>query len=83
MHAAIQFQHQFPECAINWYHQSNYLCFLAVENEECLKTLLAQAIEQNINVSVFQEPDIDNQITAIAIAPGSNSKKLCSQLKLA
>jgi hypothetical protein len=40
-------------------------------------------MEQGIRFSVFKEPDIDNQITAIALEPGSKSKKICSNLSLA
>lgn len=36
-----------------------------------------------IKLSVFREPDIDNQITAIALEPGTQTKKLCSNIKLA
>lgn len=83
MHAAIQFQHDHPEYAAVWYKQSNYLGFLSVANEYELTQLIDKALSLDIKISVFREPDIENQITSIAIEPGSNSKKLCSNLKLA
>jgi len=83
IHAAIQFQHEHPEYAECWYKESNYLGFLSVLNEEELNILIEKAAEKDIKISVFREPDIENEITAIAIAPGTASKKLCSNLQLA
>jgi len=81
-HAAIQFQHEHPELAKNWFHNSNYLIFLSVNNEEELKSLIDRAITQNITVSVFREPDINNEITAIALQPCDESRKFTSGLPL-
>lgn len=81
-HAGIQFQYEHPELAKNWFNNSNYLIFLSVCNEEELKSLIDRAITQNITVSVFREPDINNEITAIALEPCVQSKKLTSGLPL-
>lgn len=83
IHAAIQFQHEHPEYAKNWFEKSNYLGFLSVMSEKDLLDLIDKASGKEIKFSVFREPDINNQITAIALEPGSKSKKLCSNLKLA
>ena len=79
----MEFCFQHPDIAKCWHDNSNYLGFLSVANEQELEELIEKAISQNICLSVFREPDIDNQITAIALAPGVKSKKLCSNLKLA
>jgi hypothetical protein len=83
IHAAIQFQHEHTECAQNWYIKSNYLGFLSVDDESGLVKLAESALALGIKFSIFREPDIDNQITAIALEPGNKSKKLCSNLSLA
>lgn len=83
MHSAIQWQHEHPECAKDWYINSNYLCFLSVANEQELISLIEVLKNTDIKYSVFKEPDINNEVTSIAIAPGNKSKKLCSKLKLA
>ena len=83
MHAAIQFQHDQPEHAVTWFKQSNYLGFLSVLNEDELTRIINKATALGVRFSVFREPDIDDQITAIALEPGVLSKKLCSNLKLA
>jgi hypothetical protein len=54
-----------------------------VANESELQKLIDKAIMHDIHFSVFREPDVDNEITAIALAPHPKSKKLVSNLKLA
>lgn len=83
IHAAIQFTFEHPEYSKAWFDQSNYLGFLSVANESKLVELIDQATQEDIRCSVFKEPDIDDQITAIALAPGPRTKKLCSKLSLA
>jgi hypothetical protein len=38
--------------------------------------------ENGLRVSIFREPDIDNQITAIAVEPSNITRKLTSNLPL-
>lgn len=83
IHAAIQFKFEHPEISVNWFENSNYLGLLSVANEGELVALTERAKELGISYSIFREPDIDNQITAIALAPGQKSKKLCSRFPLA
>jgi hypothetical protein len=45
--------------------------------------IIEKAISKDIKLSIFREPDIDNQITAIALSPGEITRKLCSNFKLA
>jgi hypothetical protein len=82
-HAAVQFGFEHPEIHFEWYSNSNYLGFLSVENEAELIDLIDKCNELNIKLSVFREPDIDNQITAICLEPGFKSKKICRNIKLA
>ena len=83
IHAGIQFVMEHPEFSKVWYKESNYLGWLSVADEATLIQLIEQAIIHGIPFSVFREPDIGDQITAIALAPGPKSKKLCGKLKLA
>jgi len=83
MHAAIQFMFEHPEYSREWFDNSNYLGFLSAINEDNLKELAQKAGEADIKFSIFREPDIGDQITAIALAPGPQTKKLCSKLPLA
>lgn len=83
IHAAIQFNFEHPEVSKEWFTTSNYLGLLSVADETALVQLAERAQQHGIRYSVFKEPDIDNQITAIALEPGTKSRKLCSNLKLA
>lgn len=83
MHALRQFTAEHPDIDKIWFEQSNYLGLLSVKNEEELVKLMEEATSKEISFSIFREPDIDNQITAIALSPGPKSKKLCSRLPLA
>jgi len=83
MHALRQFTAEHPEIDKLWFEQSNYLGLLSVNNEVELTSLIERATAHDIHLSIFREPDIENQITAIALAPGLKSKKLCSKLPLA
>ena len=81
-HAAVQFQYEHPELATNWYNNSNYLIFLTTGNEDDLQKLIDKANSSNIQISIFREPDINNQITAIALEPCEQSRKMSSSLPL-
>jgi len=83
IHAAIQFAMEYPDTNKEWFEKSNYLGFLSVATERELLGLAEKANSLGIECSIFREPDIENQVTAIALAPGSKTKKLCSDLKLA
>ena len=82
-HAGIDFQHEYPEIAKQWNKQSNYLIILSVENEEQLLLFLEKCKWYNLKTTIFKEPDIGNEVTAIAVEPGSRTKKLTSRLPLA
>jgi peptidyl-tRNA hydrolase PTH2 len=81
-HSAIDFQHQH-EIAKEWHLNSSYLAILSVANEIELHQLIERAQAKEIKISIYREPDLDNQITAICLAPSIQSKKLCSSIKLA
>jgi hypothetical protein len=81
-HAAIDFQHQHPELAKLWHSHSNYLAYLTVKDEQELIDLIVKATLRGIKYTIFREPDINNQITAVAFEPTSASRKLTSSLPL-
>lgn len=82
-HALQQFNMEHADTARAWFEQSNYLAFLSTKDEGSLMKLIEKAKSKGIEFSIFSEPDLDNQITAITLAPGIESKRLCSNLKLA
>lgn len=83
VHSAFDFSLEFPEVTKDWNTQSNYLACLAAKDEASLFTLISKLEAKGIQHTVFREPDIDNQVTAVAIAPGETSRKLTSNYPLA
>ena len=83
IHAAIQFGIEHPETYKIWFEKSNYLGWLSVADEAALCRLIETAKDCGIEFSIFREPDIGNEITAIALQPGCESKRLCRNLPLA
>ena len=81
-HAAIDFQHEHPAESSHWQRHSNYLAILTTEDEKSLIDLIVKASLRGIKYTVFREPDINNEITAVALEPTPDSKKLCSSLPL-
>lgn len=82
-HAAFLFAYEHHPIHRQWLTESNFLIILSVENEEALSDLGERAEALNLPVSWFTEPDIDDQLTAIAIAPSPTTVELCADLPLA
>jgi len=82
-HAIVEFSIEHPSLYKEWHTASKAITLLAVKNEDELKFLIKILSESNIALSIFIEPDIQNQVTAIAIAPSIEAKKLCSSIPLA
>jgi hypothetical protein len=56
--------------------------FLTVANEQELYKLIDKADSRGIKYTIFREPDIHNEITAIAFEPSDASKKITSSCPL-
>jgi len=82
-HALRQFSEEHPEVDKEWFNKSNYIACLSAKDEGSLIKLIGRCEERGIRFSIFFEPDLDYQITAVALEPGISSKKLCSNFKLA
>ncbi len=81
-HAAIDFQHEHPQESVAWHKFSNYLAILTTKDEQSLIDLIVKASLRGIKYTVFREPDINNEITAVAFEASTEAKKLCSNLPL-
>jgi hypothetical protein len=77
-HALSAFEWRFPATYKDWYETSNNLVVLQHANpEEVAKRLESE----KYRVARFYEPDLDNQLTAIAVEPAA--QKRLSSLRLA
>lgn len=83
MHALVDFCMKYPELAKNWHIESNYLCFLATDNEASLDQLADLAERKRIKYVEFMEPDLNNSLTALAFEATDQATELLSNLKLA
>ena len=81
-HAAINFQYQYPKIAKNWNSKSNYLIFLSCKSQDELIQYKNKFDLAGLLYTLFYEPDINNELTAIAIEPSEKTKKICSNLPL-
>ena len=86
----VQSSHALADFAVKhydefkaWQFYSNYLCCLE-ESKFNIEIIRSKLDELKIKYSVFLEPDIGNELTAIAIEsiPSELHKKLFKKLKL-
>lgn len=81
-HAAIQFIYEHPQIAKQWYDLSKYLVFLSVKNLEELSYLVERLDQRDITISKFYEPDLRNELTAIALEPTKRARRVVGDLPL-
>lgn len=83
VHAAFQFFAEWPSLAGVWVRESNFLVVVATPNELALAELAGRAVEEGLARTIVREPDLDNTITAVALQPGADARRLCANFPLA
>lgn len=83
VHAAFEFAKIHPLVTEAWMEQSNNICVLAVDDETQLAALYIAAKFLHLDCVEFREPDLDDEMTAIAIEPNDVSQRLVRDLDLA
>lgn len=79
VHAARVFAAEHTELERDWYETSNNLVLLEVPDEQALHELARKA--DGVPVSLNREPDLGDQVTAIAL--GHGAKRLVRHLPCA
>lgn len=74
VHAAYLFGEQYPHLQSYWYRESNNIVCLQTDD---IRSLADKLEVESIRISRFEEPDRDNELTAIAVEP-AGWKKLSS-----
>lgn len=82
-HAALAFSQEHPTITGNWHRHSQWLVILAAADEVELRSLFFRAQEAGLPCTAFHEPDMNDEMTAIAIAPSDLTRRLCANLPLA
>lgn len=80
-HALRTFAADYPELDAAWYANGNNIVVLRVADERTLVTLGHDLYDQNVRVSYFTEPDLDDETTAIACE--ESAKPFLRRLQLA
>jgi hypothetical protein len=81
-HAAFEFSRQYPVITRRWMADSNFIVLVTAINEDALRVLVAQASSRGIRHITNAEPDLNNQLTAVVLAPGQPAQRLCASLPL-
>jgi peptidyl-tRNA hydrolase len=79
-HALRQFTHEQPEADKAWFEESNVLALLAVDTERKLRGLLDVAQFMGVPCAAFHEPDMGGCLTAVALGPCTESRRLTRRL---
>ena len=82
-HALAQFALDHSKEFKNWQTKHKNLVVLAADDEDHLKQIYAESRVRGIKGSIMIEPDIGNELAAIALEPGEETYKLTSYLPLA
>ena len=77
------FAAEHPETFLDWHTNHKNLINLSVNNEHELLDLWLHAKASRIETSGFTEPDINNELTAIAMAPHPETYAMTAHLDLA
>jgi len=82
-HSLAEFENLHQDIYKEWYSKSNFIAILAVKNLTELIKLIKTLQTKGIKHSTFREPDLENELTGIAIEPGEKSIAVCRELTLA
>ena len=82
-HALTDLVFQNIKDMLTWHRNSNTIVLLSVPNERALLDVEDQLKDAGMRFASFREPDIQNELTAIALLPCEDAKQFCKQFKLA
>jgi len=82
VHAMREFTETYPEIDREWFRDSKYVVCLEAEPEE-LCALIDKARRAGVKACLWIEPDLGNKLTAMALEPCPEARKITSNLGLA
>jgi len=82
-HALRQFVAEHKPEDEAWYAGFNTMAVVTVTSDSELLELQRRAWDLDVKTSLFCEPDLGNQATAMALEPCANATRICRGLPLA
>lgn len=84
LHAGLQFALECPERFKQWDEDSKSVVCLSAANENALWEIIDRIDpELRSQISLFREPDLNNELTSIALYASYETRKKLSNLPLA
>ena len=80
VHGAIVFTLTYPDLVRAWHDTSNNVVLLEAKDEAALVKLAARAAAASVPLCTFSEPDLGDEMTALALGP--TGYRLVSSLPL-
>ncbi len=82
IHAKDDFTHEHPDEELKWRNESNTIIVLSGSIDQ-LYSVISKALTNHVKYSRFKEPDLNNQVTAVALEPGEKTVEIVKGLPLA
>jgi len=81
-HALTEFSIKYPADFRDWYVASNTIAVLQVPTMLDLAKLCERAEFESVRKAEFHEPDLNNELTAVAFEPSENTRLMLKRLDL-
>ena len=81
-HALRLFCEEYPDINREWYEKSNNIVVLQAGSKEELAKIAYDLTNHGVKVSLFKEPDLGDELTAIAVEPAGAKYLSCLPLAL-
>ena len=82
LHALVEFGQEHPETVATWHQLSNSVVAMGASSTQ-LEELIERCKKKHVRYSVFREPDLEDRLTAVAVEPTRDGKRVTSNYPLA
>ena len=82
-HAIAELIFKYPSESSTWNKKSNYIIILSVKDENELHSFARKLKMAGTKLSIFLEPDLNMEATALAVLPGEMVAEILKELPLA
>jgi peptidyl-tRNA hydrolase len=82
VHAAFLFSHEHVTLMDSWFEESSYLVLLGVQSEAELQLWKDRLEDRGCVLTAWHEPDLDGELTSVAVAPSLAAERCLSSLPL-